>query len=208
MNTRFVAIIGGSGSGKTWLADRLAARLGAKAARLSLDDFYRDRAHLTLAQRKRINFDHPRAIDWPLFLEVLEGLSKGLKVTVPRYDFTQSTRSGKQGVCRPKPWILIDGLWLLHHRECRRFMDLSIFVECPASLRLKRRLERDLKERARSVASVRKQFREHTDPMHQLYVEPQANRAGQIVNSPISESDVDALARTLVSLFNSKPTQP
>lgn len=208
MHTRFVAIIGGSGSGKTWLADRLATRLGAKAGRLSLDDFYRDREHLTLAQRKRINFDHPRAIDWPLFLETLEALSKGLKVTVPKYDFTLSTRSRKQGVCRPKPWILIDGLWLLHHRQCRRFMDLSIFVACPASLRLQRRLDRDLRERARSVASVRKQFREHTDPMHRLYVEPQALRASQVVKSPISESDVDDLTRTLASISNSKPTQP
>ena len=87
-------------------------------------------------------------------------------------------------------------------------MDLSIFVACPASLRLQRRLDRDLRERARSVASVRKQFREHTDPMHRLYVEPQALRASQVVKSPISESDVDDLTRTLASISNSKPTQP
>lgn len=208
MNTHFVAIIGGSGSGKTWLADRLAARLGALAGRLSLDDFYRDRAHLTLAQRKRINFDHPRAIDWPLFLEALEGLAQGHAVSIPKYDFTQSTRSNQTGRCRPKPWILIDGLWLLHRRECRRLMEFSIFVECPARLRLQRRLDRDLKERARSVASVRKQFRDHTDPMHQLYVEPQARLASRIMKSPISESDIEELAQDLASIAKSKPTQP
>lgn len=208
MPTRFVAIIGGSGSGKTWLADRLAAHLGRKAGRLCLDDFYRDRAHLTLAQRKRINFDHPRAIDWPLFLEVLQGLRQGRTVEIPKYDFTQSTRSSQRGVCRPKPWILIDGLWLLHRRECRQLMEFSLFVECPAKLRLQRRLDRDLKERARSVASVQKQFREHTDPMHRRYVQPQARLASYMVKSPITDATVEDLAQTLDSLSIPKPTQP
>jgi uridine kinase len=203
MRSRFVAIIGGSGSGKTWLADRLAAHLGPRASRLCLDDFYRDRAHLTLPQRKRINFDHPRAIDWPLFIAAVESLKLGQKVSVPHYDFTQSTRSGKTQTSRPKPWILVDGLWLLQKRECRRLMDFSIFVDCPARIRLERRLARDLKERARSEASVRRQFREHTEPMHQRFVQPQSKLATFKLKSPVSDADVQTLAAHLDNDFPS-----
>lgn len=87
-------------------------------------------------------------------------------------------------------------------------MDFSIFVECPARVRLQRRLDRDLKERARSVSSVRKQFREHTDPMHRRYVEPQAGLASLVLSSPIADSDVEELAQTLSSVSKSKPTKP
>lgn len=190
---QFVAIVGGSGSGKTWLADRLASQLGRRAGRLSLDDFYQDRSHLTLAQRKRINFDHPRAIDWTRFLKTLRELKRGRYAHIPIYDFTRSTRSDRSQECRPHPVMLIDGLWLLRQPQSRRLMDFSIYLRCPARLRLERRLNRDAAERARTGAFVRHQFRTHTEPMHRRFVEPQSRRAQVVLSSPLSDADVISL---------------
>jgi len=202
MNPQFIAIVGGSGSGKTWLADRLAKQLGNRVARLSQDDFYADRSHLTIGQRKRINFDHPRAIDWELFTQALRGLTQGRPIAVPHYDFTQSTRSSQNQTCHPRPLILIDGLWLLRKPEIRHYFTHSLFVHCPAEIRLKRRLRRDQRERARSESSVLEQFRERTEPMHQRFVEPQRRLATEILNSPVSAKEADRLARQLESRLN------
>lgn len=201
MKPRFVAIVGGSGSGKTWLADRLATALGDHASRLSLDDFYADRSHLTLSQRKRINFDHPRSIDWKLFNRATLALRRGRPVKVPHYDFTQSTRAGSLRTCEPRPLILVDGLWLLRRREVRGLFDRSYFVECPAALRLKRRLERDRRERARSEESVRRQFETHTEPMHARFVEPQSRLASEVLPSPVRMATVRRLHRDLLQLL-------
>lgn len=199
---QFVAIVGGSGSGKTWLADRLASSLGKVAGRLSLDDFYQDRSHLTLAQRKRINFDHPRAIDWTRFLTALRALKRGRSARVPKYDFTRSTRAKQCQVCHPRPVLLIDGLWLLRHPQARRLMDHSIYLQCPARLRLERRLNRDAAERARTSAYVRHQFRTHTEPMHRRFVEPQAQRAEVVLSSPLSNADVRSLGNRISRALN------
>jgi uridine kinase len=202
MTPQFIAIVGGSGSGKTWLADQLAKQLGRRVSRLSQDDFYADRSRLTVAQRKRVNFDHPRAIEWDLFFQALRELNQGRSVSVPHYDFTQSTRSTRFQLCQPRAIILVDGLWLLRKPEIRRCFIHSYFVECPSQLRLERRLRRDQRERARSETSVRTQFRERTEPMHQRYVEPQRRHASEILNSPVSIEEARRLARQLESRLN------
>jgi len=197
MTPQLVAITGGSGSGKTWFADRIAAALGKDAARLSLDDFYRDRSHLSLARRKRINFDHPRAIDWPLFVAAAHGLLERRTVTVPVYDFTQSTRSTRTTRCRPRRWIIVDGLWLLAKREVRALFAHRVFLACPARTRLERRLARDLLERARSAESVRTQFHGHVEPMHRRFVEPQRRHALTVIEPPVTDATVTAIVQSL-----------
>src|SRR5579862_7022667 len=117
---RLVAIVGGSGAGKSWLAQQLQRRLGKEATRLCLDDFYRDRAHLPVAQRGQINFDHPRAIDWPLFEAILRACRAGRLLAVPRYDFSRHVRRRSPGWWRPKPVVLVEGLWLLRRASLRR----------------------------------------------------------------------------------------
>jgi len=192
-----VAIVGGSGSGKTWLAERLAAALSPRAARLSLDDFYRDRSHLSSARRERLNFDHPRAIDWRAVEMALKQLLREGAARIPCYDFGTHCRLARSTVLKAKPIILMEGLWLLQRRSVRALFDFSIFLDCSGTLRLRRRLERDLRTRGRSEASVRKQFRQAVQPMHALYVAPQAKFANLVLESQCGRKQVQRLAAVL-----------
>ena len=144
---RLVAIVGGSGAGKSWLTDRLQKVFGDKAVRLSLDDFYLDRAHLSARQKARINYDHPRAIDWAEVEQVLQDCRAGRVCRLPRYDFKTHTRSQRLEWWHPKPLVLMEGLWLLLRPKIRRLFDFAIYIDCPARLRLRRRLARDSAER-------------------------------------------------------------
>lgn len=195
--TLLVAIVGGSGSGKTWLAEKLCAALGRRAARLSLDDFYRDRSHLPVGRRGRINFDHPRAIDWVAFARVAEACLAGKPVRVPSYNFETHSRRAKPRLFHPKPITLVDGLWLLHRRKLRRLFGVSIFLKCSQTTRLRRRLARDLLSRGRAAASVRAQFRLTVAPMHTQHVAPQARWAQMVVREIPTACRVKLLAEKL-----------
>jgi uridine kinase len=198
---QLVAIVGGSGSGKSWLAAELQARLGKEAALLSLDDFYRDRSYLSPDRRTRLNFDHPRAIDWPAFERVLSRSRMGLPQKVPRYDFTTHTQCARRDWWRPKRVVLVEGLWLLRRPSVRRWFGIRIFIECRSDVQLRRRLRRDTLERGRSAASVREQFVQRVAPMHEQYVRPQARWATHVVTSPVQKPVLERLARDVQRLL-------
>ncbi len=206
--SRLIAITGGSGSGKTWLADQLHLLLGEITARLSLDSFYLDRSHLPPARRARLNFDHPHAIDWPCVERVLGDCKAGRTTRLPRYDFTTHTRVSNGEPWHPKPLILMDGLWLLHRPAVRRLFDLSILMDCPERTRLRRRLKRDVAERGRTPASVRRQFRETVAPMHRRFVQPQKRRADLVLTSPCSEASVHELTDSIWTLLRAGSLLP
>jgi len=189
-----IAIVGGSGAGKTWLARKLRSALGRKACHVSLDSFYRDRSHLPRSQRERINFDHPDAIDWSGAERALEDLLKGRAAQLPAYDFKTHSRRPNPKTLRPRPVLLMDGLWLLRRPSLRRLFDVRVFIECPASTRLKRRLERDLMSRGRTAASIRRQFRETVEPMHARFVAPQKRWADVVLDRHFGNEDVRRLA--------------
>src|SRR5215470_13200400 len=128
---RLVAIVGGSGAGKTWLATQLQMAFGKECARLSLDNFYLDQSHLSPGRRTRLNFDHPRAIDWPLVECALRQCLDSAPVFVPRYDFGEHRRLTDAEWWQPKPLVLMEGLWLLHRPALRRLFVLRIFLDCP-----------------------------------------------------------------------------
>src|SRR5665213_960246 len=121
-----IGITGGSGSGKSWLADRLQEAFGKESARLSLDDFYRDLSSLSPEERKKANFDDPRSIDWPSVEHVLSDCRAGRLTRLPRYDFKTHTRISEGKWFQPKLLIFVDGLWLLHTPAMRAFFDLKI----------------------------------------------------------------------------------
>ncbi len=195
-----LAVTGGSGAGKTWLADQLASAWGPSVARVSLDDFYRDLAQLPLPARAAVNFDDPAAIDWSAVRAVVEGLARGEPVRLPQYDFATHTRGAAPRWLEAPPAVIWDGLWLLHPDWLRARFAFSVFVECPAAERLRRRLERDVGERGRSAESVRRQFEQHVEPMHGRYVAPQRSRATRCVTSPVSEPALAALLAELRSI--------
>lgn len=190
---RFIAVVGGSASGKSRLATDMREWLGEDAGHVSLDDFYRDLGHLPEDQRALVNFDDPAAIDWECLREVMELLEDGQSASLPVYDFTTHTRTSETKVLESSPVVLLEGLWLLHHGWLREKFDYSVFVDCPEEERLKRRIERDVKERGRDEGSVRKQFADHVQPMHAMFVEPQRDLAGRLVTSPMTANELATL---------------
>lgn len=204
MKVHLLAIVGGSGSGKTWLAERILTEFQGLAGRLSLDDFYRDLSHLTLREREHVNFDHPDSIDWELFLASLTRILQGVAVDLPDYDFSTHTPRPLQKLWSPCPLVVLDGLWLLHRPELRALYRLRVFVDCPEGLRLERRLDRDQRERGRSAGSVRRQFQQHVAPMHNRYVAPQAALADVIMDSPASDSGVEKIFQRCRALLRQR----
>jgi uridine kinase len=197
---KLVALVGGSGAGKSWLSHRLQEALEFPVTRLSLDDFYLDQSHLAPRLRERVNFDHPRVIDWRLAETVLRGCRAGRSVYVPRYSFVTHTRRQSFKMVTPRPIILVDGLWLLRRPRVRRLFDLRIFLYCPARLRLDRRLARDVANRGRDTRSVRRQFQKTVAPMHKRFVTPQARWADVVLRQTPGQREVEDLAAVICKM--------
>ena len=205
---RLVGIAGGSGSGKSWLTDRLQRIFGDNAARLSLDDFYLDRSYLPPSRREQINYDHPRGIDWERVEQVLHDCRAARPTCLPRYDFKTHTRLPVEKTWSPKALVLMEGLWLLLYPAIRRLFDFSIFIECPEPLRLRRRMARDVAERGRNGRSIRRQFRETVSPMHEKFVAPQAQWANVILKQPLRDAEVSGLSDQLWRLLTVAAVYP
>ena len=190
----FVGISGGSCSGKTWLARRLQENLGKEAALLSLDDFYLDRSHLSRGRRARLNFDHPRAIDWDRFESVLGRFAQGLEAAVPRYNFETHSRETEEPLLAPKPVLLVEGLWLFRRPSVRRLFQQKIFLRLPGRVCEGRRVERDIRERGRTEQQVKEQWMRHARPMYERFVASQARWADLVLETPPDDRWVAKLA--------------
>jgi len=199
---RFIAIVGGSGCGKSWLSRRLQEHLGRRVSRVSLDDFYRDRSHLSPRRREALNFDHPNSIDWELFQKWILAARANRATTMPRYDFKTHTRETEDAPWSPTPLVLVDGLWLHWRPAIRRLFVFSVFIDCPGEVRLQQREARDLMERARTRMSIQRQFKEVVAPMHETYVEPQMLWADLVLSHPVGEGDVYLVAARLTDLLS------
>jgi uridine kinase len=205
---RLVGIVGGSGAGKSWLAERLQQEFGRQAARLSLDDFYHDQSHLPPTRRAKVNFDTPRAIDWMDLERVLRDCRAARHTLVPRYNFVTHTRLPMREPWEPRPLVVIEGLWLLWRPAVRELLDVRIFLECPAQFRFERRLVRDMSERGRTYDSVRKQFWQTVAPMHERYVAPQAHWADIVLHQPPSEGDLRQLVQQIRAFISAASEEP
>lgn len=177
-----VGVAGGTGSGKTTVAQAIVTRLGAdRIAYLEHDRYYRDLSHLTPDQLARHNFDHPQALETSLLVQHLRELKARLPVSVPVYDFTRHVRTGESQEIVPRRVILVEGILLLAEPELRRLFDIKVFVDTDADIRFIRRLSRDLRERGRTMESVVHQYMETVRPMHLEFVEPSRRWADLII---------------------------
>ena len=167
-----IGVVGGSGAGKTTLVWGLTDRLGADVSVLWFDEYYHDLVHLTPDERALVNYDHPDSLDVDLLVSHLDGLLAGRPAEVPVYDFTTHTRTGTTRRVDPRPVIVVDGILVLAFPVIRERLDVSVFVEAPAEVRLARRLNRDVRERGRTPESVRTQFAATVAPMHDAFVSP------------------------------------
>lgn len=201
-SNRLVAIAGGSGSGKGWLVGRLRRLLGDRAGHLALDDFYQDRSHLPPKRRALLNFDRPEAIDWDCARQVLSGIRDGRIVQVPRYDFATHCRQPGREHWTPRPLVLVEGLWLLGSSALDGLFDLTVYLDCPPTLRFERRLARDQAERARGADDIRRQFERTVAPMHDRHVEPQKSRADLVLTQPFRDDEILAFAGRLRALLD------
>ncbi|MEM1034981.1 MAG: uridine kinase [Myxococcota bacterium] len=177
-----VGIAGGSGSGKSTIAATLGAALGpSKVVLVEQDAYYRDLSHLAPEARARFNFDHPDALDLDLLVGHVDALVAGEAVDKPRYDFAAHVR--RPGVARlePRPVVLVEGILVLAERKLRQRMDLKVFVDTDADLRVIRRIRRDIEHRGRTFAQVRAQYYATVRPMHLAFVEPSKRHADVII---------------------------
>lgn len=177
-----IGIAGGSGSGKSRVADALCAWFAPDAVLLSQDCYYRDHPELSAEQRSRLNYDHPIAFDHVLLQEHLQRLSSGHCVDRPRYDFAAHRRRAQRERIAPAAVIVVEGLFAWWDEAVRAQLDLRLFVDAASDLRFIRRLRRDVEERGRTIESIIRQYLETVRPMHDLWIEP-AREQAQIVLS-------------------------
>jgi uridine kinase len=177
-----LGIAGGSGSGKSTIARSILADLPVgSGVLLEQDHYYRSQGHLPLQQREQVNYDHPDALELDLLLSHVDALRTGNPIVRPSYDFTQHDRA-KVGVrLEPAPVIVVEGILVLADERLRSRMHVKVFVDTDADIRLMRRIRRDLEQRGRSFAQVRKQYYETVRPMHLAFVEPTKRFADIII---------------------------
>ena len=177
-----VGIAGGTGSGKTTVADKLASAMPTgRCVMIEHDAYYRDQGHLSPDERAAINYDHPSVLDSALLAFHLRELRDGRSVEVPIYDFATHTRHGRTRRVEPARVILVEGILVFAEPALREQMDIKIFVDTDPDIRLMRRIHRDLAQRGRTFESVRDQYYATVRPMHLEYVEPSKRWADLIV---------------------------
>jgi uridine kinase len=198
-----LGIAGGTGSGKTTVAHNVIAALPAGAAVLiDSDAYYRDRSALPRADREHINYDHPDAFETEFLEAHLVALRAGRAIEMPQYDYREHARRRETRSVAPAPVVVVEGILVLADERLRAQMDLKIFVDTDADIRLMRRMRRDMEERGRTFAQVREQYSETVRPMHVAFVEPSKRFADLIVpeggeNQPALDAIVGRLLQTL-----------
>ena len=180
-NILVIGIAGGTGSGKTTLMNNLIAAFQDNVTILSHDNYYKRHDELTYEERCQLNYDEPAALETDLMADHLDQLRQGKAIDCPVYDFTQHNRSNETIRIEPKKVIIVEGILIFENQPLRDLMDIRVFVDTDADVRLCRRIKRDVNKRGRSLESVLLQYQETVKPMHEMYVEPSKKYANIIV---------------------------
>ena len=202
--SKIVLIGGGSASGKTYVLKKVLEKLPKdKVVCISLDDYYKDFSIIPMEERIKVNFDHPKAFDWPLLRSQIKDLKNGKSINKPIYDFVSHGRKKETELVSPKQLILIEGIMALVDKELRDTGDLKVFINASREKRLVRRIERDMKERGRTYDSVITQYFESVQPMFEEIIAPSEYYADLIINNEgYSTNSINVLASVLLDMIN------
>ncbi len=203
----FIAIAGGSGSGKTTIARSVVDLVGRdKVIYIQQDAYYRDQTHLAIEDREKINYDHPDALELDLMAKHLDDLRNGQPIERPVYDFESHARTTDTITLVPEPAVIVEGILVLSDPELREQFDLRVFIDTDADLRLIRRLRRDILERGRTVESVLSQYERTVRPMHDRFVEPSKRYADIIIPEGINQGAIGTVSLMIQHFLDRKKT--
>ena len=181
MKPLIIGIAGGTGSGKTTLVDRLKEQFGDDISVLAHDSYYAEHHDLSLEERRALNYDHPAAFDTDRMIQDLEDLKVGKTVQVPVYDYTVHDRLEETREVKPNKVILVEGILIFDNKALRDLLDIKLFVDTDADVRILRRIHRDVTERSRTLDTVMEQYLKTVKPMHEQFVEPSKRYADIII---------------------------
>ncbi|WP_179319536.1 uridine kinase [Winogradskyella helgolandensis] len=195
-----IGIAGGTGCGKTTVVNTILKELPeGQVGVISQDSYYKDTSHLSFEERVKINFDHPRSIDFELLEEHLKELKKGNSINQPVYSFVKHNRTGDIIVTKPRKVMIVEGILILSHAEIRELFDIKIYVHADSDERLIRRLRRDITERGRDINEVLQRYQSTLKPMHQQFIEPMKEYADIIIpNNKYNTVAVD-IVKTIIN---------
>ena len=176
-----IGIAGGTGSGKTTITRKIEARFGDEVTVIYHDDYYKARHDLTYEERVKLNYDHPAAFDTDLMIRDLAALRSGAAIDCPVYDYAIYDRTDQTHTVTPSRVVLVEGILIFHDKALRDLMDIKLYVDADADVRILRRIMRDVKERGRSLDSVIAQYLGTVKPMHEAFVEPSKKFADIII---------------------------
>lgn len=203
---KIILVGGGSASGKTYVIDQVIAKLGSdNIVHFSIDDYYKDLSSMTLEERKRQNFDHPKAFDWKLMKEQLLMLKNDYAVDKPTYDYVAHTRAKEVVHVEPNKLIIVEGIMALVNKDVRELGDLKIFINASRERRLLRRMDRDLHERGRDQNSIVNQYFSTVQPMYEEIIGPSQYYADLIVNNDgYDNKSIEVICAVLKDVMNGK----
>ena len=203
MKATIIGIAGGSGSGKSTLVKKLQEAFGAEdVATLCHDYYYKEQASLSYEQRTQLNYDHPQAFDTDMMIEHIKMLKQGKEIERPVYSFVEHNRTTEKVAVKPSKVIIVDGILIFENRELRDLMDIKVYVDTDADVRLARRIMRDVCNRGRSMESVIEQYLSTVKPMHEEFVEPSKRYADVIIpEGGFNSVAVEMLIQSIRSLI-------
>lgn len=206
MDVTVIGVAGGTGSGKSTLVKRLQeAFAGNDVVTLCHDYYYKAYPDLTYEERSKLNYDHPRSFDTDMLVDHLQNLKSGSAVKHPLYSFVEHNRTDETVEVQPSKVVIVDGILIFENKELRDLMDIKVFVDTDADVRLARRILRDVKERGRSMESVINQYINTVKPMHEEFVEPSKKYADVIIpEGGFNSVAVSMLIENINSLIRSK----
>ena len=181
MDMLVIGIAGGTGSGKTTITKKIIKEFGGDVSVIYHDNYYKAHNDMSLAERSKLNYDHPNAFDTDLMLEQLKALRRGETIQCPVYDYSIHNRTDKTVTIRPSKVLIIEGILIFADKRLCDLMDIKIYVDTDSDVRILRRIVRDVRDRGRSLESVVNQYLSTVKPMHEQFVEPSKRNADIII---------------------------